>query len=152
MPSIPRALWMVVLADVVLTYAYAFVAVALTPPEGPHAPATYWLTQAWVYALIAPVAAVAAWRGAGQVLNAWAGRPRWWRLTLEGAAFGAAGVVIFAASGHTLAEVAMSILEVGAITGGLGVVLTGINLPLARLHRPVEAGGPETGLATGTGE
>src|SRR5687767_8492394 len=83
MHQVPRALWMVVLADVVATYVYSFATYEVLPRSPVSEPATYFLAQPWVYALIAPVAAVAAWRGARQVLDAWAARVRWWRLTLE---------------------------------------------------------------------
>jgi hypothetical protein len=138
MRPIPRALWMVVLADVALTYAYCFATYALLPRSPLAAPTSYLLTQRWVYGYIAPVAAVAAWRGARQVLHAWAGRPQWWRLALEGAAIGAAAAFLMAppAPGRPLTQVARGMLEVAAITGGLGLMLTVANHSLARVLRP----------------
>lgn len=131
----PRALWGVVLQDVLLTYVYCFsVNALLPPPQGPHAPPAYWLTQAWVYGLIAPVAAVAAWRGARQVLDAWAGRARWWRLTVEGAVIGAVVPVPFVWNIIFVspADIPPVMLQVGAMSAGLGLLLTAVNYPIAR--------------------
>ncbi len=137
-----RGIALVVLADVVLAYAYTFAAHGFIGGiEGPRAPATYWLTQLWVYLLIAPVAAVASWRGARQVLDAWAGRPRWWRLTAEGAAAGAGCSVLMLLSLGSWPDFAMALRDAVALCGGLGLVLTCANLPLARLLRPHAASG-----------
>ncbi|HYR09667.1 MAG TPA: hypothetical protein VEQ60_17970 [Longimicrobium sp.] len=138
MRPIPRALWLVVLADVVLTYAYCFATYALLPRSPLAAPTADFLTRPWAYGYIAPVAVVAAWRGARRVLDAWAGRPRWWRLALEGAAVGAAAAFLMAppTPGRPLTQVARGMLEVAAITGVLGLMLTVLNRPLARALRP----------------
>lgn len=129
--------WAVAVADALLTYPYVFAANALLfAPEGPHATTAYWMTQAWVYLLIAPIAIVAAWRGARQVQHAWAGRPRWWRLPAEAAAFAAATVLMLPLFGAPLAEAALGSLPFMAVAGGLGLLLTCVNYPLARLLRP----------------
>ncbi len=138
MQQIPRALWVVVLADVLLTYVYSFAMYAVLPRSSLAAPTSYFLTQPWVYAYIAPVAGMAAWRGARQVLDAWVGGPVWWRLTLEGAAIGAAAALLVSppAPGRLSGEVAVDMLEVAGITAVLGLILTAINYPLVRLLRP----------------
>lgn len=132
-----RSVWMVVLVDVVLAYAFSFVANGLIGgSEGPKAPPAYWLTQWFAYLFIAPIAAVAAWRGARQVLDAWAGRPAWWRLTVEGALLGAGCTVLLALSLGSLRDFAMALRDGVVLCGALGVVLTCANYPLARLLRP----------------
>ena len=132
-----RALWMVVLADVLLTYPVAFAAEAwMGGSEGPSAPTSYRVAQPWVYALIAPVAGVAAWRGARQVADAWAGRARWWRLPLEGAATGVALALLIGAPLGATSDLAPAVRDAALLAGGLGAALTCINLPLARLLRP----------------
>jgi hypothetical protein len=136
------ASWMVAvgLADVLATYAYAFAAQALTPPSGPHAPVTYWMTQPWVYLLIAPVAAVATWQGLRQAAAVREGDRRWWRLPLTGAAI-AAGVALPLSLVAQLgfAEAVLGITQVAAFGGGLGLLLTCINVPLVRLARTPSA-------------
>lgn len=104
--KLPRhALWLVALVDALLAYVYVFITDALMPPpEGPHQTTAYWMTQLWVYALISPIAAVAAWRGVRQVQHAWAGRPRWWRLPIEGMTFALLGVVLILLSGGGLRD------------------------------------------------
>jgi hypothetical protein len=129
--------WLIVLIDALLTYPYVFAAEALMPPpEGPHATTAYWMTQAWVYALIAPVAIVAAWRGARQVQHAWAGRPRWWRLPVEAMACALPAALMLLMSGAGVAEVVLGSPQLMALAGGLGLLLTCVNYPLARLLHP----------------
>ena len=138
MRPLSRALWMVVLADVALTYAYCFAAYALLQRSPLAVPTADFLTQPWAYGYVAPVVAVAAWRGARQVLDAWAGRPRRWRLALEGAAIGAAAAFLMAppAPGRPPTLVVRGMLEAAAITAVLGLMLTVANRPLARALRP----------------
>lgn len=132
-----RSLALVVLADAVLTHAYVFVANGLiSAVEWRHAPATYWLTQPWVYRLIAPVAVVACWRGVRQVLGAWAGHPRWWRLTGEGAAIGAGCMMLITLPGGSSADSASAVRDMMLLSAGLGLVLTCANVSLAHLLRP----------------
>ena len=130
----------VAVADVVATYAFVFAAQAATPPSGPHAPATYWLTQPWVYLLIAPVAAVATWQALRHFAAYRAGDGRWWRLPLAGAAFGAGGALpLTLISGSTLADAVLGLTQLAGMGGGLGLLLACINLSLARLSRPSAA-------------
>lgn len=132
-----RAIAMVVLADAVLTYAYVFAAHQLiSASEWRHAPVTHWLTQPWVYQLIAPVAAVASWRGVRQVLDAWAGRARWWRLTAEGAVLGAGCTMLMALPMNTWTDSLIAARDFLLLSAGLGLVLTCANVPLAHLLRP----------------
>lgn len=132
-----RSITTVVLADAVLTYAYVFAANGFVGEvQGPHAPATYWLTQPWVYLLIAPVAAVACWRGARQVQDAWAGRPRWWRLTVEGVAIGAACSASLGLMIASWSDFVLMLRDVVILCGGLALLLTCANVPLARVPRP----------------
>jgi hypothetical protein len=126
--------------DFLLTYPYAFAVNELFGGQsGPRADWTHWAGQPWVYALIAPVAAVAAWRGVRQVQRLWAGRPAWWRLPAEGAAAAAAlpvAVAIFEAS-----AIFRAIGESALLGAGLGLLLTAANAVLARVLRP-ERGPP----------
>jgi hypothetical protein len=135
-----RSIWIVVLADVLITYAYAFAANAwMDNSLGPEAPVTYWLTQLWVYSLIVPVAVVASWRGTQQVLDAWDARPRWWRLPLEGMGIGAASIVLLGLLNGWGSDFLPTLRDVIRLCGGLGLLLTGANAPLARLLRPDRA-------------
>lgn len=152
-----RSIWIVVLADVVLTYAYVFIAHTwLASMEFRVAPLRYWLTQWWVYSVIAPVAVVASCLGARQVLDAWAGRPRWWRQPLEGMAIGAACVVPFVLSTGTWSDFLLLLRDTILLCAGLALLLTCVNVPLARLLRPDAAsdddGAPHApSLTPGTG-
>ena len=125
------ALWVIAAIDFALTYAYAFVANALpVDRSGPSAPVSYWATQPWVYALIAPIAAVAAWRGVRHVQRMRGGNGRWWRLTAEAAGCGVVPVVaiaVFESSGLFRA-----MLEAAVIAGGLGLLVTAVNMALDR--------------------
>lgn len=135
-----RSIWIVVLADVLLTYAYVFVSHTLIDnAELRAAPLSHWLTQPWVYSLIAPVAAVASWCGARQVLDVWAGRPRWWRQPLEGIAIGAACVVLQGLSSGSWSDFLLVLRDVILLCAGLALLLTCANVPLARLLRPDSA-------------
>lgn len=135
-----RSIWIVVVADVVLTYAYAFAANAwMDNSLGPEAPLTYWLTQLWVYSLIAPVAVVASWRGTQQVLDAWDARPRWWRLPLEGMGIGAASMVLLGLLSGSWSDFLPVLRDVILLCAGLGLLPTCANVPLARLLRPDSA-------------
>jgi hypothetical protein len=132
-----RAIMLVVLADVLLTYAYVFVSHTLIDSvELRAAPLSHWLRQPWVYSLIAPVAAVASWCGARQVLDVWAGRLRWWRQPLEGIAIGAACVVLPGLSSGDWSSFLLVLRDVILLCAGLGLLLTCANVPLARLLRP----------------
>src|SRR4051812_37722769 len=89
--------WLVAAADWLLTYPYVFLTNALPfEHSGPAAPATYWMTQVWAYVLIAPVAAIAAWRGIRQFERMRRHQEHWWRLTAEAAAIGTAPVILIA--------------------------------------------------------
>jgi hypothetical protein len=138
-----RTLWLVAVADFVLTYPWAFAANALTPPDGPHAPWTYWIAQPWVYAFIAPVAAVAAWRGVCHVRAAGSRRQRWWQLPSEGFVVGI-GVALLAvlidwpphfSVRHAISEV----LTIGVLVGSLGLLLSATNALLIRVLTPARS-------------
>ncbi|HEX6040622.1 hypothetical protein [Longimicrobium sp.] len=127
-------------ADVLACYAYAFAAQALTPPDGPHAPAAYWMTQAWVYLLIAPVAAVATWQALRHFAGFRAGDRRWWRLPMVGAAVGAGGALaLMPLAAPGLADAVLGIAQLAGLGGGLGLMLAAINFPIAHLARPAAA-------------
>jgi hypothetical protein len=135
-----RSIWIVVLADVLLTYAYVFVSYTLMDNvELRAAPLSHWLAQPWVYSLIAPVAAVASWCGARQVRDVWAGRVRWGRQPLEGIAIGAACVVLWGLLSGSWSDFLPALLDVILLCAGLGLLLTCANVPLARLLRPDSA-------------
>lgn len=124
------------IADVLATYAYVFAVQALTPPSGPHAPVTYWMTQPWIYLLIAPVAAVATWQGLRQAAALQAGDRRWWRLSLVAAAIGAVAMLAVSfPAWFSYGEVIGATTEVAAISAGLGLLLTGINYAIVRPAR-----------------
>lgn len=125
--------------DAAITYPWAFAAHAVTTPAGPSAPWTYWLTQPVAYIVIAPVAAVAAWRGIRQVEGAWEGRPQWWRLTAE--ASGVAVLLVIVAGildplSRALRSVLHEGIETAALVGVLGALLTATNYLLVRGLEP----------------
>lgn len=129
---LPRNIAWVVATDFVLTYPYVFAANALPfEHSGPAASSTYWMTQMWVYALIVPVAAIAAWRGARQFQRMRRGQDSWWRLPAEAATRGATPVVFIALVDQ--AAVFRAILEGAALSAGLGLLLGAANTFLDRI-------------------
>lgn len=135
LPAYSRAALAVALADVLLTFPFCLAANELPlGRSGPHAPWRYWLSQPTAYVLIAPVAVGAAWFGVRQVRAAWAGRPRWGRVALEGA--GLALTVTLAVSllaQATLTDIIGATLKSAILAGGLGLLLTAVNYGLSRL-------------------
>lgn len=122
----------IAIADVLVTYCYVIVASGLPlHPTTPHPDLLYWARLPWFYALIVPVAAVAAWRGVRQMQRASAGRPAWWRLPAEGGAT-AATPLLLGAIFDTTVNVRF-IAVVGLFGAGLGLLLTGVNMLLGRL-------------------
>jgi hypothetical protein len=129
----------VVAADVLITYLYSVAVYALMQPPPPAPPAMDVVAQPLTYVYVAPVAMLAALLGGGQVVQAWAKRPRWWSLTPQAAAIGALAAFLINAprAVHPLtAPVARAMVVVGALSAVLGVMLTSANYALARALRP----------------
>lgn len=79
---------------------------------------------------------VASWCGARQVLDAWAGRPRWWRLSVEGVVIGIACMLLVTRPLRDGSDYAAAARDAIVLCGGLGLLLTCANVPLARRLRP----------------
>jgi hypothetical protein len=133
-----RVLWIPLLVDLTVSYAYCFLVDAVPlDRQGPHAPWTHWVQQPWVYALLSPIVIVASWRALIELRRALAGERRhWWRLPAEGAAGGA---VLYLS---VMAVAVMQIFDVRAFAeaiafgGLLGGLLTLTNDVAARAIKP----------------
>ena len=141
MTLLPFALWIVALVDALATYAFAFTANGFAlGRSGPHAPWTYWLAQPSIYALIAPGALVAAWRGVSHARRAEASRSSWWQLAAEGAIAGGllAPALVVVARGSA-SDAGLASLQAAFLCGVLGFVLAVINHVLSRMLTPPRA-------------